>query len=225
MHVMSYHSIELLKVAFRGRNAARIDAQTPGVLAVDTLTAIVMSCASAEAFINEIVEHVRVYQQARDQSLRDGVTSPMVALADTLEAIEQDHGSVLLKYQVAALTLGGKAFPKGEAPFQDFAQLVKLRNAILHLRPTWSSESHPGEKVVSSLEQRRLTLPNDRDATMSWFNKLESPGVATWACKSAHEIMLAILAYTPDPPEGQTHDPRPFRGFKDQLRSAAFFGE
>lgn len=167
-----------------------------------------MAAASTEAFINEIAEHIAIYRTA--DWADDYVTPEMAACAEALAKLEGDKAQVPEKYLAASKILSGKAFPKSAAPFQDFATLTQLRNAIMHVKPATRAEKHLGTKITDALGQRRIATPNpaakrkpgDAEMHFAWFNRLEVPKVADWAFKAARDIEAATLALIPIPQPG-----------------------
>jgi len=57
MPTFHYHARQLLLIARDAVLRAGIDAERPNALTADAITAIVMSAASTEAFINEFAEY------------------------------------------------------------------------------------------------------------------------------------------------------------------------
>jgi hypothetical protein len=56
-------------------------------------------------------------------------------MADSVLEVEASKGSLESKFLVASFALSGTMFEKGAQPWRDFAALVRLRNALVHLRP------------------------------------------------------------------------------------------
>lgn len=213
MTTISLHSLTLLHIAFEARNRARIEATRPDALTTDSIVAIIMATTAAEAFINELPEYIRILKPSPNADTP--ITATMIACADALDEVEESNGSITLKYQIAALTLSGSTFQKGNPPFQEFDELVRLRNSIIHMKPAWSGKSHRGKKLAQILEQRGLTLDSEHGKHLPWFDRLMTPKVAEQACTAARNIMLAVLAFIPD----TDPDSYSFKFIKDQLRS------
>jgi len=143
---INFHCIELTHLAYQARDKAREDANRPTALPMDALVALVMAVVAAEAFVNELPECIRA-----GNSLP--VTPEMLKCADALD--DAAFESIVDKYQIAAAALSGKPFDKGGAPLQDFALLVRVRNQIVHLKPAWSTQKHPGKKLAAELTKRK----------------------------------------------------------------------
>ena len=109
---------------------------------------------------------------------------------------------------MAAQTLRGSPFDKGTNPYQDFSTLVTLRNDIMHLKPkdrvVIASDGGQSVKVpmyIAALQQRGLASST---VGMSWFDTIQTVKMASWAPKTAHEIILAVLDLIPDGPGDPT---------------------
>jgi len=55
-------------------------------------------------------------------------------LATILQQLEDDHAPLGLKYQMASKVLIGKTFESDRAPFQDFMDLIRVRDDLVHPR-------------------------------------------------------------------------------------------
>lgn len=112
----------------------RVMAADPQALPAASITSIVMSALAAEAFINELAEAADMEQIGRE-GITSAILDQLQDLANAVKEVEDSHGSVTLKYQIAYLILSGSTFPRGRSPFQEFMQLVSLRNLLVHLKP------------------------------------------------------------------------------------------
>jgi hypothetical protein len=186
----TYHDGILLMGAIRARDRAHQDLKERGTNALtsDAIAAVIMAAAAAEAFINELPGRIRsaISRQGK-------FTNQMVACADALDELETVRANTGAKYQVAAITLRGEKFPPGEQPFQDFDQLVRLRNALMHPKAVPDIR-----KLISDLARRGLTtdrrIPAEADEIgLTWLDRLQDPAIADWACLVAHKMMLAVL--------------------------------
>lgn len=198
------HWFEFLCLAAEARGRARQAAgngdRQP---TTEALTAILFSALATEAFINELgVTAARVDLIPSDPGL-----DTMTDLAAMLDMIEKAQGQIDIKYQMASKILTGKTFPRGQAPFQDFANLMTLRNELVHPRhrdrTTPAGHVEPVSKVVRDLQQRGLTTskgrrPGDVPGGMSWLEEIKSSGVANWAYDCARQIIVAVLTMLPD---------------------------
>jgi hypothetical protein len=218
---MYFHSGHLLGIAREARDRAVAQVQAnPDALPADTTVVIVLAAASTEAFINELAEMAAI---ERDNPLRQSnpIPAELRTFADALQEIEEARGSILLKYLMASRILSGSSFNKGINPFQDFAVLTMLRNDFMHLKPRDTFvEANDGAlpkvkvpKYVEALQQRGLARTSDPEILMSWFNLLQTDKMATWACQTTHNIILAVLDLIPDNTDPSNQALSMFKGF------------
>jgi hypothetical protein len=210
------HFGQYLLMAYHARNrTAAANEETPGSIPSDALIAIVFSALGAEAFINELTEMAQ-----RDADFFEGKlisdelrnhTDVLRDLAATLTEIEDARGQVELKYQMAGKVLSGRTFPRGMQPFQDFRDLMQLRNALVHLRHADTTDEagriSPSLATVRRLQQKGLTYtrgrePNDIPGGMSWLEELKTTAVATWAYKAACNMVMAVSDMLPSHESG-----------------------
>jgi len=198
MPTLSYHSLELLIIAHQARNRALLDAaRRPDALTNDSIVAIVMAAASTEAFINEFAEHISLFRAAN----MDGLTASMITCSDAIAELEDSKVPVTVKFLVASQILGSP-FVRDAAPFQDFATLIHLRNAIMHAKPATHETSHHGTKITDVLAQRGIATKLEPGVRFAWFNRLEVPSVARWACTAARSIIVGVIDLLPSRPAG-----------------------
>ncbi len=201
MPTVRFHHIHLLLIAHVAAQRAAADAARPNALTDDALVAIVMAATAAEAFINELADYMHVLRDA--QANWAPISPALVACADVVKEVEDAHGSVTLKYLVASFALTGSTFDKGAQPFQDFAELIKLRNAIVHLKPG----DTVGPKRTDALADRGLAQSMTEKYQMPWLDRLLTHETAAWAVRAARSIMLGILAMAPEQYEAGAMDP------------------
>lgn len=221
---LHYDSVLLLTLALKAARSARADRDSRGASSLqdDALTAILLSAAAAEAFINELPEHVRIHQgrvpeEPRDVSdqereLRERIRRehpesfnrpppdvlPAVdAMANALEAAEAAHESTIDKYHRAKLALTGSSFDADRAPMQTFIELVGLRDSMMHLKHTRYGRHHKGERLAQSLGQRGIIEAEIAKTNLSPINKFLSLGVAAHAYQAALAIIRGLLSHIP----------------------------
>jgi hypothetical protein len=194
MQALHLRSFQLLMVAREAVIRARTDAAArPGSLPSESILAIVMSAAATEAFVNEFAEHTpRLYSGLAPQLAPANLTVCVQVLQD----LEDSRMPVTTKYLVATQLLG-KSFDAGTAPFQDFKDLVELRNAIMRIRPRFNGGPHHGQRITDALAQRKLAISDSGDRALPWFDRLMTPAVAAWAHTAALEMIRAFLELVP----------------------------
>jgi len=205
--VVHFHTIQLFYLARTAALRAREDSKRPNALTDDALVAVVMAAFAAEAFINEVSTNLRMYGNSQDDW--NPLTESLAACAMAITGAEGSRSSTKEKFKAAAKALDPQWRGAQSEAFQDFGRLLKLRDAIVHLKP----EAHA--EVTRVTEELGTRVRLGVGANFSWFDRLQSPEVAVWAVSTARRVALALLALAPDrdPPQfDQLHWP------KDRLR-------
>lgn len=158
----------------------------------DALVAIMFSAATLEALISEM------QIVAKLSSINFAKAAKMAAVGEVLEEAEENNAQLHLKYLLVSALLAGKTFDKGAAPFQDFSLLIKLRNAIVHMKPTELDGKLPG--FFKSLQSRKLAAVDKPGVKRNWVEAISTTAAAHWACETA-AIMTASLRTLASPPE------------------------
>ena len=198
-HLMFVHCTRIWWAAAIARNRVRDDPSKNGF---DAITAIMLSVAAIEAFINEMAAEVEMVE--KNLSPSDPSDARVIAFGTAMSELENSKASLTLKYQLAAQVLQGRMFLRGEPPFQDFATLVSLRNDVTHVKNLVEhdagSRMQLGTKPsarIRDLQQRALARKTETDVSMSWLNTLETTAIAEWACVVSYTIIVAILRMFP----------------------------
>ena len=178
---------------------------------MDALDAIVFAAVALEAFVNEAVELAA-------QLPPPGTSNPpsVNSFATLLAEVERSHGSIQLKFMLAHQVFTGTTYDAGRLPYQDFALLVRLRNAIAHYRPEESVSASATQtapkiaiqktpKFVAELRARKLASKESSTTLGSWLVVVSTVAVARWSCQSAAAMVLSLL------------DALPASHFKDQM--------
>jgi hypothetical protein len=202
------YSFFYLSMALEARDAARAATEkNPGVWPNETITCVLMSALSTEAFINELGPLMMSAVSHFDEEFLP--EKPVVMnLGALLDEAEKGRATTAFKYQTAAVALTGRAFDTSCNPFQDFADLCSLRNLLVHLRPGDTIDAAgnivPAEKVIRGFQQRGLThrrppvKGKKRDEPgISWLNDLQTDRMAVWAYRTAVNIIAAVVDMLP----------------------------
>jgi hypothetical protein len=201
------HWPEFMHFAAEARDAAiQVETANPKASPMrDALSAILFSALAAEAFINELPEAAsRDVYCIRDLQLPAAPVLDDLAL--TLNAMEQAHEGIQPKYDAARKILTGRAFDHGVAPFQDFNDLMKLRNDLVHPRhrdqTTGLGHTEPASPVVRDLQRRGLTRTRGRRrgdpmGGMSWLSEIYCGRTAAWAHKAACDVIVELIRALP----------------------------
>ncbi len=154
---------------------------------------------------------------ARNSLLERPMPKSVSAFADALREIEENRGSVKLKYMVARTILTGNTYNKGASPYQEFALLIELRNALVHMETKQfsgelkfrqpSGESDSGRVTVYSNHiiktppgafkklPRKVVKGDDYNY---WIERICTPELAGWACNVAIEMAKSLADSFPD---------------------------
>ena len=149
----------------------------------DATVAVVMAAASAEAFINELA-----YLLGR----LDEPEEPSKAFVAAVSQLEAERAPTTLKYLVASLILSGKMLDRGRQPFQDFSDLMRLRNAIMHLDPS----GPPG--VYKRFLRSPLSHSYEDEGGLLWLLDIQTEKMAEWACDAAFNIVCTVRDMVPE---------------------------
>jgi hypothetical protein len=159
--VIVTHSFSYLTMAREARDTARAaTGNNPDAWPPETITCVLMSALSTEAFINELgplmTSAVGDFDEARLPE-----KPVLINLGVLLDEAEKGRATTAFKYQSAAIALTGRAFDTSRNPFQDFADLCSLRNLLVHLRPGDTVDAAgnivPSETFIRVFQQRGLT--------------------------------------------------------------------
>jgi hypothetical protein len=85
------------------------------------------AAAALEAFLNEAA-----YLAVNKNNLRASEPPIVSAFAQVMEEAEESRVQIQSKFQLGNLVLTGKTYDKGKAPYQDFSDLIAVRNLLMH---------------------------------------------------------------------------------------------
>ncbi len=157
----------------------------PKITTADSVSAIILSAVATEAFINELGRRLTLLQKLELTSVEEWIT-----VGTFLEELEAEHVQVTAKYLLISKLLPGEPLKKGEQPFQDFRLLINVRNDFAHPK---AQQKPP--KYFEVFENRGWTYnkKTDKPKLYGWMTQLETPEIACWACRSAHNIIWNII--------------------------------
>jgi hypothetical protein len=95
---------------------------------------------------------------------------------------------------------------------QDFARLIGLRDALVHIHPVRPSELHRGETIADELAARGIAMGRPPGVSFAWYDRVQTADVARWACKASRAISLEILGRVPATPG------EPFKDTQERYR-------
>jgi hypothetical protein len=162
----------------------------------ETLVAVVFSAAALEAFINEAAEIAAMSTDPKDRLVE--------TFAKLMEEVEEARGSINLKFLLAKAIFAGKTYDKGEQRYQDFKQLMGLRNALVHMKADkfeLDSKGGTSRKPLSAvqyLQTNKILAKVQPGTLMDWISLISTPEVARWACNVTVEMIQSIIEILPE---------------------------
>jgi hypothetical protein len=167
---------------------------------MDALEAIVFSVVALEGFINEAAE------LATQQPLPGSSTPSAVStFANLIDEVERSRGSLQLKFMLARHAFTGETYDPARLPFQDFALLVDLRNALIHYRSLESFTVNESgaltftpARVVERLRAKNIAAEADPSTMVPWLLVVATVAVARWSCRCAVAMVESILNVLPE---------------------------
>lgn len=196
MPATTFYSNSLTAMAYVAAQRADTSAGlAPDQLTDDALVAIVVAASAAECFLNDLVRYISVLGPLNPQP-SEGDFSRLVTIANAIDAMEDDHCSIRVKYLAAGVLLNSTAICKGKEPFQSFDDLSVLRNAIVHARPISTDDEGRPARIAAVLAQKGIARPRapavqglDVD---SWWMQIRTAEVAWWAANCASALMIQL---------------------------------
>ena len=148
----------------------------------DAVTAVVLSVAALEGFINELA-HYGCSRRLEWRSLGD--------ILNEAEAVDIRRKYLLVGHIV------DQPFDKGSQPYQDFALLVKLRNTLIHPKQVGDFVGEDLFKIPSPVPSVLQRAAGRKASQAPWYAQICITAVAEWACYTASKMIHAVLEKLP----------------------------
>jgi hypothetical protein len=184
------------------------------------LTTVVFSAASTEAFINEAAD-IADYLGNPDAGWgmvhssegptpfmhmdggmgRIGDPPSVGKFAMLVTQAEASNASIELKYLLAYACFSDQPNPRGEQPYQDFADLLHIRNRIMHSKGEkydFDADKQVSVRVARLLQRLGDNSVPDSLVMVPFFNRITTKPVARWACSAAAAMVQTVIAMVPD---------------------------
>jgi hypothetical protein len=146
----------------------------------DAAVAIVFSAAAIESLV---AEFALLCNLARRTS---GATPYVGLIADALDELEKQRGSVRLKLLVLKGMLQGEPYDASRRPFQDIALLIDLRDSLVHLKPVETSDG--SHKLLRAVVARGLAETPPARVAVPWLVQLLTRACAQWAVRVVEDF-------------------------------------
>lgn len=157
----------------------------------EALATVVFSTATLEAAIEELSLTARLASTAKS------MPPYLQTLSVVLDLAENSHASVRLKYDLAMQIATGGTFDRKSQPYQDFNDLVKLRDNIVHLKP--SPLSTAPTKLEERLRSRGICSQRRSKALQDWIECVSTKAVAKWAFGVPRRVGDAFIQSASEP--------------------------
>jgi hypothetical protein len=181
---MSFSSGVLFRTAIQAyeRLATAEDDNTPAQN--DAVVSILFSAATLEAYINELTELASI---SNSPKLNDEIIKQFL---NVVSELEKSNESTRLKILFAKYIFTNQSYDKGRHPYQDLDLLFRLRNSIIHLKP--SDDIAEPDKIIKSLESKKLLGIYKKGVIAGRLSKISTRAVARWAINTVIIIVEDI---------------------------------
>ncbi len=100
-----------------------------------------------------------------------------------------ERSKILQKYQFVLTAANKDAFNRGNSPYQEVDNLIKLRNALVHYKPEWDTDLKNHKVIENRLKSRFNINPFSHDSSVFFPKKCLGHGCAEWSVKSTIEFI------------------------------------
>lgn len=154
------------------------------------LVVLAFSSMALEAFINEFADIAQA--PLLDPHYSTGAVKSVAAL---LSGADSERFTVQLKYDLALVALTGRPFDRGNKPYQDFDTLIKVRNALVHLKAERWEEDSPSPSPPFF---QRLKPGIINPLGVSWVTRISTRGFAKFCCNTTVDMVQSVLTAVPE---------------------------
>jgi hypothetical protein len=160
----------------------------------------VFSVVALEAFINEMAEMAL-------EAMAKSETEPqkIAAFAEVLKYVEDSRGPLEMKYNLTKWVCTGKFYEKDAKTYQDFADLIATRNALIHYKALDKimfaedgSASMAEPKILKRLESKGVLADIPSGLNVAWIERVGTPATARWACETAAAMVQSTITSLPE---------------------------
>jgi hypothetical protein len=150
------------------------------------LSSLFSTVAFLEALVNEVIGGAGDDELPLVKGLAPSNRSAISDLQDFL-----DRASLLDRVQLVLVLAGKEHFDRGRSPFQNAQLVVKLRNALVHYKPSWRGGGVPAspqgeeERLVATLSGKFPLSPFFAETGNPFFpDHCLSHGCTSWTWNS-----------------------------------------
>ena len=203
--ILPYHSVQIF-LKTKSPNL-KSDGLTSVILCSTMLEAFLQDIASWYSFVNKAKTKIGDFERTGAIRHLDGfseISSREIEILEFIENLDKDNESLTDRYYKLYLFLTDKEWSRGAEPYQDFYNLISIRNSVTHLKTEplkidketgkVSREALP--KPLRNLGQKGvLSLNNMKD---SWIDSLSSNKFVEWCQLSSLKIIDEIFHALPN---------------------------
>ena len=198
-------SFALCDVAIAAHNRSLLEADAKkNARSNDPLISIVFAVATCESFITELARFAENAAKRPHPSIPDE-PGEIQSFVNLYKEFEETKARLTSRFILAYQILSGVPADKGDLPYQDFALLVDVRNALIHIKlDELLSESVDNSitmrypKVISKLHGKCKMAPLPVANTLtSWTQLISTPSVAEWTIRTAVTTIIWIINAIP----------------------------
>jgi hypothetical protein len=117
-----------------------------------------------------------------------------------------ERAPILEKYQWILILSGKEAFERGSSPFQPAADLIELRDSLVHFKPEWDDDARINERIEARLSGKfalnLLAMPSQLFIPYRCLGH----GSGAWAVHSAREFIGAFCKKLECPDKFDAYD-------------------
>ncbi len=166
----------------------------------ESILTIILSAIGVESFINELTE------LASNSSFKRNEPSEIKVLGALLSDLEKQRVQIRPKIQLAYYILTRQQLQVGELPYQDFALLISIRNALVHKKP--EKFHHPDDlensepdfdphEFIKRLSDRKVIELPPKTEVPQWYAYIQNPEAAKWSYNIAVQMVKLIIDIVP----------------------------
>lgn len=174
----------------------------------ESCNTIMLCSASFEAFINEYLEFcLKIMEQDKNSreelSKNKGIFTQAIdsfnscekCLVKTLGQNEKNRDNIFIKLETIKIFCDGTKWNKGEKIYQDFKQLIRLRNDITHPRSKMIEHGtiQRADNLKYFYNQKKTNFLKDTHCEQSWLSSIETILFSKWCVNTFQEMMKMLL--------------------------------
>ena len=149
--------------------------------------AVISAVCALEATVNEFhLDAIDRHEIFLGKAV--GAASRIARLWDTVE-----RAPILRKYEWLLDLAGAEPFAAGRAPYQPAADLIELRDVLVHYKPEWSDARNLSKRLEARLRSKFALNPLAAPDQFFIPYRCLGFGCAAWAVASSRALILSFF--------------------------------